>query len=145
MMLCMSVALLPEQLRRQIVVCADGCWLWTGRLNRGYGEVKYGGRTQRVHRLVYELLVGPIVEQLDHLCRVRSCCNPAHLEDVPQRVNVLRGVSPSAEAARQTHCKYGHPFSGANLIVRPNGWRVCKACRARIKRERRAQGKGNAA
>jgi hypothetical protein len=48
-----------------------------------------------VHRDVYEQLVGPIPEGLvlDHLCRNRSCCNPAHLEPVTTAENVRRGLN----------------------------------------------------
>lgn len=47
------------------------------------------------HRLSYELFVGPIPDgyELDHLCRNRGCVNPAHLEAVTHRVNVLRGLA----------------------------------------------------
>lgn len=56
------------------------CWLWTGCLNScGYGCWAVNGKSQLTHRLAYEALVGPIPEGLtiDHLCRVRACCNPA--------------------------------------------------------------------
>lgn len=78
---------------------ADGpCWLWTGALNRkGYGVIQRGDRdmgTALVHRVVWELLVGlvPLGLDLDHLCRVRACCNPDHLEPVTRAVNTARGA-----------------------------------------------------
>src|SRR6266496_2265386 len=74
------------------------CWLWTGKTGRdGYGRIGLGGRGAlvrvRAHRFAYELLIGPIPDglQIDHLCRVRHCVNPAHLEPVTQRENILRG------------------------------------------------------
>ncbi len=74
-----------------------GCWLYTSSWDRGgYGTFWDGTRHQRAHRWAYEHVVGPIPDglQLDHLCRVRCCVNPDHLEPVTNHVNVLRGVLP---------------------------------------------------
>lgn len=119
------------------------CWLWTGNVTRqGYGRVQPGdGRpTMGVHRLAYELLVGPIPEGLvlDHLCRVPRCVNPSHLEPVTNAENLRRGVSPSALNGRKTHCIHGHEFSGDNLRFDPTGRRVCRACERAKWRRRRA-------
>ena len=76
-----------------------GCWLWTGCTNRGgYGLTKFRGRTTGAHRAVYRLLVGPIPEglDLDHLCSVRLCVNPAHLEPVTHAENVRRAMKRRA-------------------------------------------------
>lgn len=115
------------------------CWLWTGSLNnRGYGQVAGpDGRLLLAHRAVYELFVGPIPEGLtiDHLCRVRACCNPAHLEPVTHAENVLRGLSPSAVHASATHCPQGHPYDDENTHLSREGWRSCKECnRSRARR-----------
>lgn len=75
----------------------DSCWLWTGGVGRGYGifyrGADRGGSFTVAHRYAYEALVGPIPAglTLDHLCRVRGCVNPAHLEPVTQAENVRRG------------------------------------------------------
>ncbi|KKL04477.1 hypothetical protein LCGC14_2615630, partial [marine sediment metagenome] len=55
----------------------EGCWLWTGAIQqKGYGVAWWNQKTLAAHRLVYQLLVGPITnETLDHLCRVRHCVN----------------------------------------------------------------------
>lgn len=69
------------------------CWFWTGtRSDEGYGSVRWEGPMLKAHRVAYELLVGPIPEglEIDHLCRVTSCVNPAHLEPVTPAVNVAR-------------------------------------------------------
>ena len=108
------------------------CWPWkasrSGR-GRGYGQFHYPRRTSHLaHRLAYELIVGPIPAGLtiDHLCRNQICCNPMHMEPVTNRENILRGDSPSAKAARKTHCYRGHPFTPENTIW--VGYRKCRTC-----------------
>lgn len=70
------------------------CWIWNGvpRPN-GYARTKFQGRVGLAHRLMYEQEIGAIPEglTLDHLCRVRNCVNPDHLEPVTTAVNVQRG------------------------------------------------------
>ncbi|MGH2685308.1 MAG: HNH endonuclease signature motif containing protein [Actinomycetota bacterium] len=124
----------------------SGCWLWTGKLNDwGYGYVRTGSRktgrkVRRAHRVAYELLVGPIPAdfQLDHVCRVRHCVNPAHLEPVTPRVNTRRSAAPTALNARKTLCINGHPFDAANTRIDPRGWRCCRQC----ERDRQAKRRG---
>ena len=121
----------------------SGCWLWLGSLDgKGYGVFGRHGRTVLAHRAVVESLRGPIADglTLDHLCRVRSCVNPAHLEAVAMRVNVLRGQSPAAINARKDHCSKGHSLAGARLEVRPAGGvgRRCRECDRLRKRAERA-------
>lgn len=114
-----------------------GCWLWTAGMDtNGYGNFRWGGKMGKAHRYSYELHVGPIPDglQIDHLCRVRNCVNPAHLEAVTIRENVLRSDNPCAHHARKTHCPQGHPYEGENLGLAKNG-RYCRAChRATAKR-----------
>lgn len=118
----------------------DTCWLWTASLDtRGYGQfgIRHG-KLVRAHRYAYESLAGPHDAglELDHLCRVRRCVNPDHLEPVTHRTNVLRGVAPVAKRARQTHCRRGHPLTGSNLYIKPNGTRQCRRCHADRERQR---------
>lgn len=127
----------PEKRFWARVQKTDSCWLWTGKLGpRGYATFSVGGKPVRVHRFAYELLVGPIPPglTLDHLCRVRHCVSPAHLEAVPPGINVLRGAGLAAQNTRKTHCINGHPFSGANLGLSLSGERLCRACRREITR-----------
>lgn len=110
------------------VVKTQSCWLWTGAMTGGYGQVRFAGGFIRAHRLAYELTNGQIPDglDLDHLCRVTNCVNPAHLEPVTRPVNILRGVGMSAKRARQTHCKRGHEFTPENTYK----WRTSRICRA---------------
>jgi hypothetical protein len=107
------------------------CWLWTAHIGKdGYGTFSIDGHHHRAHRVAWVLLHGPIPDglQIDHLCRVRHCVNPDHLEPVTQRENILRGEGLSAQAIRRTHCRQGHEYAGANLINRRGGGRDCRAC-----------------
>lgn len=72
---------------------SDECWIWTRALRNGYGAIWIDGRVEYAHRAAYELHIGSIPDglELDHLCRVRSCCNPTHLEPVTRRENLMRG------------------------------------------------------
>lgn len=105
------------------------CWHWTGATSNGYGRVRVDV-DRPAHRFAYELLVGPIPDGLviDHLCRVRHCVNPAHLEAVTNAENILRGNGFSARHARKTHCPKGHPYDEANTLIRADGSRNCIAC-----------------
>ncbi len=110
-----------------------GCWLWTGAITRsGYGSflVKEGEqwRSKLPHRLSYERYVGTINGVIDHKCRVRSCVNPDHLQDVSQQENILLGVGIAALNAGKTHCPKGHPLLGDNLWWTKLGGRMCREC-----------------
>jgi hypothetical protein len=116
----------------RIVKEPDGCWLWQGKKNAyGYSRIKVNGKEVFGHRWSYEHFKEPIPENLviDHLCRVKSCVNPKHLEAVLHRTNTLRGIGIPAQKARQTHCIKGHPFDEQNTFYRSNGWRGCRICR----------------
>jgi hypothetical protein len=117
------------------------CWLWTGaRTTGGYGLLKVDGRPEYVHRLSYEHHVGPIPDglQLDHLCRVRCCVNPAHLEPVTGTENIRRG-----EPATRTHCPRGHDKL-VHMRRDSRGKPYCLVCaRAKSARQRQAVAKGD--
>jgi hypothetical protein len=124
----------------------DACWPWTSSLNRdGYGDVSFKRKHLLAHRLAYEARVGAIPDglQLDHLCRLRRCCNPAHLEPVTSLENNARGESASAHNLRKTHCIRGHAFDSVNTHITPEGHRRCRAC-MRMHSERRALVRGEA-
>jgi hypothetical protein len=109
----------------ELVDTTGDCWIWLGLTDRD-GYATRGDRKQ-LHRWFYRFLVGEIVPgmEIDHLCRVRNCLNPDHLEPVTQAENKRR------QGAALTHCKSGHLFDEENTIVRSNGTRNCRAC-ARI-------------
>lgn len=132
---------LPEKVRERLVVAEDGCWHWTAALDRdGYGRFWDGTRKCVAHRITWELLVGPIPQGLviDHLCRVRKCVNPEHLEPVKSSVNILRGEGPAARHARQSACKRGHDFTPENIEPHgPDGKaRKCRRCANAARRAR---------
>jgi hypothetical protein len=113
----------------------ESCWLWLAAVTDGYGMFWLDRRYQKAHRVAYEMLVGPIPEglQLDHLCRVRNCVNPAHLEPVTALVNQQRGVGTFADThGKKTHCVHGHEFTADNTYWFTNSrgfrGRMCKAC-----------------
>lgn len=107
------------------------CWLWTASLTKpgGHGKFWIGGSFTTAHRASYEILVGPIPDgrQLDHLCRVRHCVNPAHLEPVSSGENTLRGVSFAAVNAAKDCCPSGHLYDEANTRIY-RGRRYCRTC-----------------
>jgi hypothetical protein len=126
------------------------CWLWLGARNKyGYGRVTIRRRGYMAHRVAYDWLVGPIPagHQIDHVkargCRHRHCVNPAHLEPVTIRENLLRGETFQARNAAKTHCLRGHALSADNLTqsARRSGRRECRTCKNERIAERRREGR----
>jgi hypothetical protein len=109
----------------------ETCWLWTGgKTMSGYGVFYDDGRQRMAYRYAYERFVGPIPDglEIDHVCRVRACVNPAHLDVVTHRENMLRGNTTVAANAAKTHCLRGHPFDLLNTRLTPSGKRRCRIC-----------------
>ncbi len=107
------------------------CWEWTAKIERnGYGRFWVNGHSVSAHRFAYELTHGPIPKGLtiDHLCRNRTCVNPAHMELVSLRTNVLRGSGFTAQFAKKTHCPQGHPYDLFNMRINRRGARLCREC-----------------
>lgn len=118
------------------------CWIWRLCLDRkGYGDCHYEGRHTRAHRAAYLIFVGPLSEGLhvDHLCHVKACCNPEHLEAVTDRENkrraaVFREPWRTVPDARREFCASGrHRLSDDNRYVEMREGKVrssgCIECR----------------
>jgi hypothetical protein len=113
--------------RRVIGDEPTACWEWTGGTSSaGYGLIQAGATApgggpmpSLVHRLVWELLIGPIPVGLtiDHLCRNRRCVNPGHMEVVTRAENGRRG-------ATKTNCARGHDLS----LTRGGSKGECQSC-----------------
>lgn len=74
------------------------CWLWTGARvanpRGGYGKVKIQGKVHRVHRWLYkQLMKEEPPPLLDHMCRLRPCCNPGHVQAATVQENTKLGLS----------------------------------------------------
>jgi hypothetical protein len=127
----------------------SGCWTWLGsqmeHFGMAYGRFWDGSNVVGAHRFAYEYFKRTKLDksmEVDHLCRNSLCVNPDHLEAVSHRENMLRGNSPVANKARQTHCKYGHPLSGDNLVLVGTG-RKCRTCIRRMNRKSYAKKASN--
>lgn len=110
-----------EQIRANVIVVHDGCWLWIGAVNdSGYGVVRdETGKLWKVHRLYYTLSVGPIPEgdEIEHICHTRDlrceggigcrhrlCIRPDHLTPMSHADNV-------AEIAKKRLARIRERFS----------------------------------
>jgi hypothetical protein len=100
----------------KVDLAPDGCWLWTGAIDEttGYARLGLGRKSIAGHVIAYRLLVGEVPKglELDHLCRVRHCVNPRHLEPVTRRENLLRGDTLAAAHHKGVDC----------------GFAACKSC-----------------
>ena len=121
----------------------SGCWLWTGTTRRDYGQIAGPPGLKKTmlqaHVVAYELYVGKVPSglELDHLCRVRQCVNPSHLEPVTRAVNMQR--SPLAGRNKKSHpwsgrfCKNGHERTDDNMRIVPGTpYRECIQCRKNV-------------
>lgn len=131
------------------------CWIWQGALNyKGYGVGHPGGKWSRIHRVTYVEYVGPIPDglQIDHLCRVKACCNPDHLEavtagenlrrawaDRPRRPSKPRLFTRPRKNGIITHCKRGHELTPENTMTAGSGKRACRICAYAIAKPRKAR------
>lgn len=139
----MNIDQLPHSQRKRVVLYdPTGCWIWLGAVtSAGYGNIYLGGgranpRYETAHRHIYETFIGPVPAglDLDHLCRIRQCCNPDHLEPVTRRENLRRGGvldalrSITLQRKQRTVCGRGHELDESNLYLY-RGLRHCRACK----------------
>ena len=132
-------------LQRLVAGCSiDGdCLVWRNDSTAdGYGSIGiYSAKAKKylnklAHRIAYETYFGKIPRGLviDHLCGVRNCIKPEHLEAVTQKENVMRATtSLTTINSKKTHCKNGHEFTQQNTYVPPKrqNRRYCRACHNR--------------
>lgn len=122
------------------------CWTWLASTRNGYGQFWLDGTMVYAHRFAYEEVVGKIPAGLhiDHLCRNRSCVNPAHMEPVTNAENIRRGEAGhhmKAKALERTHCPSGHAYDETNTVMDSEGYRRCRTCHLARRRRRYAEGK----
>ena len=129
-----------------------GCWLWTGSLNKGYGQImvltEKGHRPLGAHLIIYEFHKGPIPKglDLDHLCRIRHCVNPNHLEPVTRKENLARGnvgLKNRARIIAYTHCPNGHLYEPGSFTMvdhrgRKHPYRRCLICYSKNQKRNRS-------
>jgi hypothetical protein len=123
----------------------DPCWRWTGATDReGVGRIKVGGRSRQVHRLAYEVLVGPIPAGMElgrrEVCPHSWCWNPAHRQPMTRIEVLLSSRAITMLNGARTHCPKGHPYDEMNTEYRRVGrsiGRACKTCNALRRRLRR--------
>lgn len=128
---------------------ATDCWRCSlGLVRSGYSALRIGGVHHMSHRVIYEYLVGPIPDglELDHLCRVRNCVYPQHLEPVTELENFLRGEARGAIALRTGLCIRGHSLDGDAYVLKNSDGstkrRQCRVCARESLRRRRAYLRG---
>lgn len=109
------------------------CWIWNGGIYEGYGRIAFMSGRWFAHRAAYIATKGNIPKglELDHLCRVKHCVNPDHLEAVTHQENVRRGKSSQVKL----HCINGHERKAETLTFDDGCWR-CSLC-LRAKADRR--------
>lgn len=125
-----TIEILEKRTARKFVVDeVTKCWLWIGYIDKyGYGRVSVRSLDKLAHRWIYTLVHGDIPTglTLDHLCRVRNCVNPSHLQPVTLQENIRRSRHYNTE---KDVCKRGHEFTPENTYIFPNGKRNCRQCR----------------
>lgn len=107
-----------------------GCWLWTGAVDsKGYGLITEARSIRYAHKAMFEDQFGAVSDglELDHVCRVHACVNPAHLEPVTHAENCRRGNAGQHNKIK-THCPSGHEYSTSNTITYSDGKRRCREC-----------------
>lgn len=113
-----------------------GCYVWLGSHSRGYAKMRYYEDGRRANARVARLLCEPVPDglEVDHLCKMRWCVNPDHLELVTHQENIRR-QREHAVASRQYCEKHGELLKYEGKI------RVCRTCKREYLRQWRARGR----
>ena len=135
-------ARIPDDVRFWATVTpgSDGCLIWTGARNpKGYGTFRTEEGTASAHRWAYTFRYGSIPDgmEIDHLCFIRACVNPDHMEPVTHAENVRRGRHNQNHG--KDKCIHGHRFDEQNTSLDTLGKRVCRVCARRRTAEYRAR------
>ena len=129
----------------------NDCWLWLGgKTKSGYGQCYFEKKVQRAHRVAWMLSksIVPIPSGMGvlHTCDNPACVNPLHLflgtqkdnmQDCKSKGRMNNIGQPNLRYTLRTHCNYGHPFSGENLVMRRDGYRACRTCIKKWQAERK--------
>lgn len=113
----------------------DSCWEFQGaKLEKGYGRVSIGNKVDSIHRLSYQLFIGPIPKgfQVCHRCDNPKCINPFHLFTGSNTDN-MRDASIKGRLLKKI-CINGHPYTKENTILGLNQ-RRCRKCREASRRK----------
>ena len=139
---------------RRVQVQPDGCWIWTGYVDKktGYGLLWYEGKTRLAHRLAAALAGMPVeTGVVDHECHNRSdcpgglcshrlCVNPDHFMVKGRAANVRASATSNiSRNLAKTRCPRGHKYTHTDK----RGWRKCRHCERLLAEEKR-RGRGAA-
>jgi len=117
------------------------CWIWKANTSPtgGYGRFKFNERFRHAHIYSWEAEYGTVPDglELDHLCRVRVCVRPSHLEAVTHLENYLRGMARGAIVIRTGMCLHGHKLTPENVYVKSRYGKTCVTCRTCAQRRAR--------
>lgn len=117
-------------LKRVEIIPFSGCWVWMNHLDRdGYAGLVVNRKYNVIHRHSYKLFFGEIPNglELDHLCKVRCCVNPHHLEPVTHQENAVR-IFYGRSKDRDKYCSNGHERNETNTYITKTNKKYCKIC-----------------
>ena len=112
---------------------ADGCreWQEQSRHPKGYGLLRFLGKSTRAHCVVWELAHGPVPpgKMVCHTCDNAPCCELTHLYLGDNGTNMRdRSDRGRCVAKEKTRCPSGHPYDEENTYVSKRGDRMCREC-----------------